>query len=109
MEPPQTMVAGSGNITIVQYGDGNTASISAAARIELFLPEQRVSKNAKGDLALLNPNRTAIPLIGRGEDIKELLAWAKSERRVLIRCVTGQGGAGKTRIAVELVNRLHGG
>ena len=58
------------------------------------------------ELALLSPYRRATRLIGRQQDLKDLLDWAASKRPVALRILTGRAGAGKTRLALELMRAL---
>ncbi len=53
-------------------------------------------------------NARAVPLLGRDEDMKKLLDFVtdEPERRFRWWAVTAPGGAGKTRLAFELQNRL---
>jgi hypothetical protein len=46
-----------------------------------------------------------VPLVGREEDLTTLGAWLGEPRPVAVRCVIGQGGSGKTRVAIELCER----
>jgi hypothetical protein len=56
---------------------------------------------------LLNPYRRAIPLAGRERDLASLWQWLDSPRPVAVRTLTGRAGAGKTRIAIELIEQLN--
>lgn len=44
--------------------------------------------------------------MGRGRELTELRAWARSRDPVALRLLCGLGGVGKTRLAVELGRRL---
>ena len=44
----------------------------------------------------------ATKIIGRDSDILDLKAWLSEPTNVSVRCLTGNAGAGKTRLAVEL-------
>ena len=64
-------------------------------------------KQGRSDSSLLVAANEAIPFTGREHIVSSLLQWArKVDRRVSIRTVTGQGGSGKTRTAIELARRL---
>jgi TIR domain/Tetratricopeptide repeat len=52
--------------------------------------------------ALLSPYAFSIPLIGREPVLAELRTWLTGEAPVSIRVMTAKGGAGKTRLALEL-------
>ncbi len=46
------------------------------------------------------------PLIGRGREFTDLKTWALGEPGAAFRLLTGVGGAGKTRLALELAEEL---
>jgi Tetratricopeptide repeat len=52
--------------------------------------------------------RLSQTLIGRDADRDNLLAWAGSDRRFAIRVLSGEGGAGKSRLAAEIADQLRG-
>ena len=56
----------------------------------------------------LDKGRAAVSFEGRGEELRELLDFVRSDDSRLFRwwAVTGPGGAGKSRLAYELQNRL---
>ncbi|MCF4121931.1 tetratricopeptide repeat protein [Antribacter sp. KLBMP9083] len=56
--------------------------------------------------ALLDPALEVVPFTGREPELSDLLAWARKGRGTGVRLVTGPGGVGKTRLAVELSRRL---
>lgn len=86
-----------GNLTIVQ---GQTA------------PEPRldwiVVDSDTRDFDLLRWSARIAPLTGRTNEMAALQAWAMSDKAVAGRFITGQGGAGKTRLAAELAQELRG-
>lgn len=53
--------------------------------------------------------RLVDPPIDRANDLDRLVAWATSERGKSIRILSGPGGAGKSRLAAELAQRLRQG
>jgi PST family polysaccharide transporter len=54
---------------------------------------------------LLRPEAQVVPFWPRSE-LGELLDWCKAPGQVAVRLVTGDGGAGKTRLAIELARVL---
>jgi lipopolysaccharide exporter len=54
---------------------------------------------------LLRPEAQVVPFWPRSE-LDELLAWCKAPGQVAVRLVTGEGGTGKTRLAMELTRVL---
>ena len=65
------------------------------------LPEQP----RPGDL--LRAATRALPFVGRDEQLRELLSWRDSEVPISVRMIVGDGGTGKTRLAVELCGPRH--
>ena len=55
---------------------------------------------------LLDPRRELVGFVGRKEELAILVAWCGDEDAARLRIVTGQGGVGKTRLAVELAERM---
>ncbi len=82
------------------------------ARSELEIGWRELSDAVAPDdidlLAALRWNfRLATKLHGRDDDLKQILAWAEAKPGVpSIRLVTGEGGAGKTRLAAEVAAEL---
>src|SRR5215470_2194585 len=60
---------------------------------------------AGGITGLLRPEAQVVPFWPRPE-LGELLGWCKAPGQVTVRLVTGEGGAGKTRLAIELARVL---
>jgi len=56
-------------------------------------------------LALLRPQARVVPYWPRPE-LDELLGWCRVPGKAAVRLVTGEGGAGKTRLAIELARIL---
>ena len=55
--------------------------------------------------ALLRPEARVVPFWRRPE-LGELLEWCRAPGQSAVRLVTGEGGAGKTRLAIELAREL---
>ena len=55
---------------------------------------------------LLDPRRELVGFVGRKEELAALVAWCQDEDAARLRIVTGPGGVGKTRLAVELTERM---
>lgn len=55
---------------------------------------------------LLVPSQRIVEFVGRDRELTDLLAWCEHETTSRVRLITGPGGVGKTRLAVELCIRL---
>ena len=53
----------------------------------------------------LMPRFEIVPFIGREADIEVLRHWLKSPQKVSVACISGEPGAGKTRLAMEIATR----
>jgi len=81
----------------------NKASASAQGNGEanaLSIPWHDLQENPD-IFSLLRWNTRVSDFIGRDGEMAELDQWAKSDRNVSIKFVTGPGGVGKTRLAAE--------
>jgi hypothetical protein len=91
--------------TAVQIvGHHNTVLIAGEARLQA---ERRHARRAepRNLRELMLTELRAIELVGRQEELGTLRAWMaapRPNRDISVHCVTGQGGAGKTRLAIEL-------
>jgi len=55
---------------------------------------------------LLDPRRELVGFVGRTGELTGLTAWCEGDDTDRLRLVTGPGGVGKTRLAVELSERM---
>ena len=55
---------------------------------------------------LLDPRRELVGFVGRADELGALTAWCEGDDTDRLRLVTGPGGVGKTRLAVELSERM---
>jgi hypothetical protein len=62
---------------------------------------------ATAPAAKLQAHARAIPLLGREAALAELGKWLDSGRPVSVRMLVAPGGAGKTRLALELCDQRH--
>ena len=86
------------------------AGLQPSTRIrepELVLeaPERRKHK-ALRELDLLVPDQRITTLAGRDREIESLDRWLRSDAPVSIRVITGAGGSGKTRLAIEALDAI---
>jgi tetratricopeptide (TPR) repeat protein len=75
-----------------------------AARVGLRGIFERIPPQSRA--RLLDPRRELVGFIGREEELAALTAWCKRDDTDRLRLVTGPGGVGKTRLAVELAERM---
>jgi hypothetical protein len=59
--------------------------------------------------ALLRAERQVVRFTGRSAELRGLGLWARGSTRGVVRLISGPGGAGKTRLAVEFAARLETG
>ncbi len=55
---------------------------------------------------LLDPQSGVVEFIGRVDELADLLAWCEDDSAGRLRLITGCGGIGKTRLALQLTARL---
>jgi hypothetical protein len=98
----QHVAAGATGVQVV--GDRNTVLIAGEA---LLYSERRHERRAapRNLRDLLLTELRATNLVGRREELGTLRSWMTTQRQgrdISVLCLTGQGGAGKTRLAIEL-------
>ena len=54
---------------------------------------------------MLNPELGLVAFLGRKQEMEVLTAWASRRDAARLRLITGPGGCGKTRLAIELCER----
>jgi hypothetical protein len=59
-----------------------------------------------GPAHLLEPGLDVVPFTGRETELGALEGWCLDERAGRVRLVSGGGGTGKTRLALELKKRM---
>lgn len=55
---------------------------------------------------LLRPESEVVPFTGRIAEIEDLIVWAQADAGPSVRLIAAPGGAGKTRLAIEVCHRL---
>ena len=99
-------VDGDHNIVVQANGDGILVQVGLP-HLTLIPPGNRLPRKSPGPVDLLNPYRRSIALVGRDADMQSLWDWLHSPRPIAVRTLAGRAGAGKTRAAIELIERLN--
>jgi hypothetical protein len=55
---------------------------------------------------LLNPQTGVVEFMGRVDELADLLTWCEDDSAGRLRLITGPGGIGKTRLALQLTEKL---
>ena len=84
-------------------GDGNTVALGYGW---LQLTRHTKSLQPGSQLQQLIPYNRSTTLVGREFDLADLRRFAESELPIAVRVLTGSGGAGKTRLALDLCDQL---
>jgi len=97
--------------TVIQIvGEGNRVTIEGKPFLLLDTVERRVLRAKRraggGDLHLLRADSRTTKVIGRDDDIANFMAWLETDHKLSVRVIIGGAGAGKTRFALELMDRL---
>jgi PST family polysaccharide transporter len=80
---------------------------SPSAREDPGRDAGQVARAAVRVTGLLRPEARVVPFRPRAE-LDELLRWCHAPANVAVRLVTGEGGAGKTRLAIEFARIAEG-
>ena len=94
-----TVEGSTGNTIIQIVGDGNRVE---AGHPHLTLTRFTALRQIRQDFDRLSPYTRSVPLVGREAQLASLQAFLDQANTVRARVVTGSGGSGKTRLALEL-------
>ncbi|WP_431932023.1 tetratricopeptide repeat protein, partial [Nonomuraea jabiensis] len=86
--------------TVIDLMREKVAARDALAVVAELLPD------VSGPAMLLHASRRVVPFEGRERELEELLAWCRNPQAGRLRLLTGPGGVGKSRLAVELAKQL---
>src|SRR6185312_7381826 len=96
----QRMTVGDHSVAFQNTGDNVTISVG---EVSLTLAgRHRLKAAPRTERELLLTEIRATDLVGRAADLAALDAWLAEPRPILVRCLIGPGGAGKTRLGLEL-------
>ncbi|MBF0311763.1 MAG: ATP-binding protein, partial [Magnetococcales bacterium] len=97
------------SVLIQIAGDHNRVSVGqlAASSLDLIPPKPRGAVSIAADnIRWLWAENRIHPFVGRDDLLNRLTDWLKEEDTPLsVRVITGRGGSGKTRLALELCDR----
>ncbi len=71
----------------------------------IYSPVLRYDKDKMSDTAVLDPRYRVVPLMNRDQEMDDWIAWA-IHGNGMARLLTGDGGMGKTRLLIEVCERL---
>ncbi len=94
-------IRGSGN-RVIQAG--RDVNLGAEPKLHLTRYETRRGR-IDSDADRLTAYARAIDMIGRELEMQALSDWLETDRPIALRVLTGPAGTGKTRLALELVDR----
>jgi len=97
--------AGHHNIIVQAAGNGIQVQVGLPW-LELIPAKVRLRGAPRLDIEILDPVFQAVPLVGRQSDLQFLLGWLAADSKIAITALTGAGGSGKTRLALELLQNL---
>ena len=100
---PQFAQARDGSIIVQITGDANSVNIQGNAHLTLTTRAVSRSRPPKKDLDLLLAESCSIPLVGRDHDQALIRRWLSTARPISVMAMTGAGGSGKTRLALEMI------
>jgi hypothetical protein len=104
----QELNAGQGAVAIQVAGNNVTVSVGRTSLV-LDRKHKLNARRATTDLQLLLTELREIDLVGRDAEFTALNEWLDTNAEISVRCLTGQAGAGKTRLATELCERAEMG
>jgi hypothetical protein len=72
----------------------------------LFARPAELDKHDRAPSTLLRPEHRVVPFLGSKRQVADLQSWATQPARLAAGLVTGPPGSGRTRLAMELCDRL---
>jgi len=97
---------GNGNVFVQISGNNNSVQIGVP-HLELIPVGKRIRRGQpRKDNDILAPEFQAVPLVGRETDLQFLHNWLTAEAKIAVTIMVGSGGSGKTRLALEFLQKL---
>lgn len=104
----QQQQLGAGAVGVQILGDGNSVTIAGAASLALTrFKDLRGPGRDDSPAARLTAARRLTEFVGRQDLRDRLTGWLDGAERFEVRTLTGEGGSGKTRLALELCDQRH--
>ena len=97
------------NIVVQIEGDQNTVQIGLRPKLLLtrFVAQRRIpAGKAVSELLQLSPYTLSTTLVGRDAELADLDRFLHSTESISVRVLTGDGGSGKTRLALHLCEQM---
>jgi tetratricopeptide (TPR) repeat protein len=99
---PRIAQTGAGNVAVLIVGDGNDVMVAGSCW-KLWLRKLHLqAATPRKPLDLLIPQLQAIGFMGRKAERAALHAWLATDAPISVTGRIGEGGAGKTRLAIQL-------
>lgn len=86
-------------------GDNNRIRLAPASTLYLEPVKRPGELRVTSEIDILDPDFQAVPLLGREQDLWFLRDWLGGGG-IKVTALVGEGGSGKTRLAIELLNWL---
>jgi hypothetical protein len=106
MYEPNATTTGINNTIIQVVGDNNRIRFSPETTLYLAPVRRPGELRVKSEIDILDPDFQAVPLLGRDADLQLLTEWLQGGG-IKVMALVGEGGSGKTRLAIELLNSLN--
>ncbi len=97
------------NIVVQIEGDQNTVQIGPRPKLLLtrFVAQRRIpAGKAVSELLQLSPYTLSTTLVGRDAELADLDRFLHGTESISVRVLTGDGGSGKTRLALHLCEQM---
>jgi hypothetical protein len=99
---PRIAQTGAGNVAVLIVGDGNDVTVAGSCW-KLWLRKLHLqAATPRKPLDLLIPQLQVVPFAGREAELAALHAWLGGDAPISVTGRIGEGGAGKTRLAIQL-------